>query len=190
MENVREETKLKIEQTILEILRSADMSEMTEYKVRKKAEEELGINLSVPPYKKFVRDIIERFLSEEANEYEEKESADKNEEEEEEAVQEEEEEEKPRKRSKKENFSSRTDSEKLQKTSTDEEGNTVVCKLSGKRNVTVSAFKGNKLVSIREYWYKDGKQLPTSKGISLTIDQWEALKSGLPAIEKVINDLQ
>lgn len=37
--------------------------------------------------------------------------------------------------------------------------------LSGKRKVTVQDFKGKTLVSIREYFSKDGKELPTSKGI-------------------------
>ncbi|XP_024525539.1 RNA polymerase II transcriptional coactivator KELP isoform X3 [Selaginella moellendorffii] len=66
----------------------------------------------------------------------------------------------------------------------------IICQLSGKRNVSVQNFRGKALVSIREYYEKDGKTLPSSKGISLTIDQWEALKKELPAIRQAIESLQ
>lgn len=36
--------------------------------------------------------------------------------------------------------------------------------LSEKRKVTIQDFRGKTLVSIREYYRKDGKDLPTSKG--------------------------
>lgn len=36
--------------------------------------------------------------------------------------------------------------------------------LSEKRRVTIQDFRGKTLVSIREYYKKDGKELPTSKG--------------------------
>lgn len=42
--------------------------------------------------------------------------------------------------------------------------------LSKNRRVTLQEFKGMTLVSIREYYFKDGKELPTSKGAAnLTI---------------------
>lgn len=41
--------------------------------------------------------------------------------------------------------------------------------LSNKRRVTVQDFRGKTLVSIREYYEKEGKQLPTSKGILLLV---------------------
>lgn len=56
------ETRSVIEKTVLDILKSADMDEMTEYKVRKMASEKLGINLSAPDYKPFVRQVVETFL--------------------------------------------------------------------------------------------------------------------------------
>lgn len=34
--------------------------------------------------------------------------------------------------------------------------------------MTIQEFRGKTLVSIREYYKKDGKQLPTSKGTFLT----------------------
>merc|ERR1712038_138551 len=52
------------------------------------------------------------------------------------------------------------------------------------RFLEVQEFKGKKLVSIREYYEKDGKMLPGKKGISLTPDQWEKLKKGIPKIDK------
>ena len=47
---------------MLEILKSADMDNMTEFKVRKMASDKLGINLSAPEYKSFVRQVVETFL--------------------------------------------------------------------------------------------------------------------------------
>jgi len=62
--------------------------------------------------------------------------------------------------------------------------------LSTKRRVTLSEFKGRTLVSIREFYLKDGKELPTSKGISMTVEQWEAFRNAVPAIEDAIKKLE
>merc|ERR1712241_237224 len=51
------------------------------------------------------------------------------------------------------------------------------------RFLEVQEFKGKKLVSIREYYEKDGKMLPGKKGISLTPEQWANLKKGIPKID-------
>lgn len=48
--------------------------------------------------------------------------------------------------------------------------------IASKRFVGVTSYAGKVLVNIREYYEKDGKVLPGSKGISLTIAQWEQLK--------------
>ncbi|KAJ1438064.1 Transcriptional coactivator p15 [Sesbania bispinosa] len=45
----------------------------------------------------------------------------------------------------------------------DDEGDLIICKLSEKRKVTIQDFRGKTLVSIREFYRKDGKELPTSK---------------------------
>lgn len=42
--------------------------------------------------------------------------------------------------------------------------------LSDKRRVTILDFKGKTLVSIREYYRKEGKELPSSKGIIFIIE--------------------
>ncbi|KAK6520912.1 hypothetical protein TWF506_001153 [Arthrobotrys conoides] len=68
----------------------------------------------------------------------------------------------------------------------DDEGN-FYWELGGKsRRVTVSEFKGNVLVSVREYYEKDGKYFPGKKGISMSLDQFNQLIKVLPALEEAI----
>ncbi|XP_068649570.1 RNA polymerase II transcriptional coactivator KELP-like [Aristolochia californica] len=57
------ETKQEIEETVVDILKGADMQEMTEFKVRNLAFEKLGINLSAHEYKQIVPGVVESFLS-------------------------------------------------------------------------------------------------------------------------------
>ncbi|XVF53102.1 hypothetical protein PTKIN_Ptkin05aG0072700 [Pterospermum kingtungense] len=72
----------------------------------------------------------------------------------------------------------------------DDEGDLIVCRLSEKRRVTIQEFRGKTLVSIREYYKKDGKELPSSKGISLTEEQWSTFKKNIPDIEKAIRKME
>ncbi|KAM0947516.1 putative transcription factor ssDNA-binding-TF family [Dioscorea sansibarensis] len=69
-------------------------------------------------------------------------------------------------------------------------GDLIIYRLTKKRLITLQRYNGTTLVSIREYFERDGKQLPTTKGISLPIDQWEALKNAIPAIESGIEKLE
>lgn len=63
--------------------------------------------------------------------------------------------------------------------------------LSGKRRVTVRKYKNNVLVDIREYWEPEpGKQAPGKKGISLTVGQWESLKSIMNDIDEAVEALK
>jgi len=206
--------QLKIEKTVVGILETADMADMTEYKVRKLAGEKLNINLSETQYKKFVRNIVENFLKSREDEKEQEQAAEEAEEAEQkveaeveaeaeakaeaeaEAEEEEEEEESPVKKQKK-NKKKKVEASKkafqageMQEATIDDNGDIIICKLNSRRNVTIQQFRGNKLISIREYYEKDGKQLPSSKGISLTIDQWTAFKKSIPAIEEAIQQLQ
>ncbi|KAF9696833.1 hypothetical protein EKO04_005602 [Ascochyta lentis] len=60
---------------------------------------------------------------------------------------------------------------------------------SGKRRVTVSDFKGTTLISIREYWTNDGGELkPGKKGISLSVEQYNALLAAAPILESVLRE--
>lgn len=56
------ESRRKIEDTVLDILRKTNLEEMTEFKVREVTSERLGIDLSDTEHKSFVRSVIERFL--------------------------------------------------------------------------------------------------------------------------------
>ncbi|GKF47035.1 RNA polymerase II transcriptional coactivator KELP [Tanacetum coccineum] len=68
------ELKSKIEETVLEILKSSDMESTTEYKVRKSASEKLGIDLSEPERKKLVKNVVQTYLEQQQdNEVEEEE---------------------------------------------------------------------------------------------------------------------
>ncbi|GJN17928.1 hypothetical protein PR202_gb05036 [Eleusine coracana subsp. coracana] len=175
-----EETKKKVEATVLEILRGADMESVTEYKVRSAAADRLGIDLSVPDRKLFVRSVVENYLRSLPSEEEEQqqdgageEGKDKQEEEEEEEDEEEEEE-----------------GDGKKKREYDDQGDLILCRLSTKRRVTLSEFRGRTLVSIREFYLKDGKEVPSAKGISLTVEQWEAFRNAVPAIEDAIKKIE
>eukprot|EP01018_Ginkgo_biloba_P024733 Gb_03980 [translate_table: standard] len=125
------EIKADIEKTVLEILEDADMAEMTEYKARKLAGNKLGMNLSEPHYKKFIRSIIENFLKsrEEAQAEEEqaKEEVEAEAAKEEEEEEEEEEEKRPRKQSKKAGTVRQSKQAELQQTSKDDIGDLIIC---------------------------------------------------------------
>ncbi|KAL5552279.1 hypothetical protein UlMin_002455 [Ulmus minor] len=152
-------TEQKIEKTVRKILEESDMDDVTEYKIRKQASSELELDLSKPPYKAFVKQVVQSFLEERTQQQEEEE-------------QEQEEE------------------QTAGGYDYDDEGNPIICKLSEKRKVTVQDFRGRTLVSIREYFRKEGKELPTAKGISLTEEQWSAFKNNVPAIEKAIKKME
>ncbi|XXG88036.1 hypothetical protein AAC387_Pa12g0306 [Persea americana] len=158
------ETQAKIEETVVEILKSSDMDEMTESKLRNMASEQLGIDLSLPQYKTFVRGVVQSFVSSIKEDQETKE----------EAAQEEE-----QQHSKKKGVRER-----------DDDGELTICRLTNKRRVTIHQFKGKTYVSIREFYENNGKQMPSRKGISLTTDQWAELKKSVPAIEAAIKKME
>ncbi|KAK2762775.1 hypothetical protein FQN54_000949 [Arachnomyces sp. PD_36] len=58
--------------------------------------------------------------------------------------------------------------------------------LSRLRRVTVSSFKGRTFVNVREYYEKDGQELPGKKGISMSVDQFSTMVGLLPSIETAL----
>ncbi|CAH9132200.1 unnamed protein product [Cuscuta epithymum] len=170
------ETRTRISETVLEILNSADMDTMTEFKVRQSASEKLGINLSDLEGKKLVRSVVESYLAEQ-HEKGKKEEGNHGKEED---VEEEEE-------SDQKKVGSGEDGSGKEY---DEDGDLIICRLNKKRRVTITEFRGKTLLSIREYYWKDGKECPSSKGISLTAEQWVSFKKNLPAIEDAIKKIE
>lgn len=69
-----------------------------------------------------------------------------------------------------------------QSAKTDSEGS-LYWEISKARRVTLSEYRGKKMVGIREYYEKDGEMLPGKKGISMTLEQYGVLVSLLPGIE-------
>lgn len=66
----------------------------------------------------------------------------------------------------------------------------VICKLSNKRDIAVRGSGEKTEVSIRELIWKDGKQMPSPKGISLSNDQWSIFRNSIPAIEEAIQKVE
>ena len=67
------EIQERIEKTVRKILEESDMEKMTEHKIRKQASDELDLDLSDPPYKAFVRQVVQSFLEQQQEEEEEQE---------------------------------------------------------------------------------------------------------------------
>ncbi|KAJ5964639.1 ssDNA-binding transcriptional regulator [Penicillium vulpinum] len=60
--------------------------------------------------------------------------------------------------------------------------------ISNMRRVTISSFRGKTQVNVREYYEKDGQQLPGKKGISMPVDQFAVIISILPGIEQALKE--
>ncbi|ESP00724.1 hypothetical protein LOTGIDRAFT_112486, partial [Lottia gigantea] len=61
-----------------------------------------------------------------------------------------------------------------------------VFQLARMRYVSVSEFRGKVMVGIREYYDADGEMRPGKKGISLSLEQWAALKDHMEDIDAAI----
>lgn len=68
----------------------------------------------------------------------------------------------------------------------DDSGAIEICELSRTRKVSVRMWQGKIFVDIREFYTKDGKQMPGKKGISLSLDQWEVLRNHVEEVDKEI----
>ncbi|KAK2650063.1 hypothetical protein Ddye_017552 [Dipteronia dyeriana] len=155
-----------VEQTVIEILKEADMEQITEFKVRTMASERLGIDLSDTDHKKFIRGVVESFLLSTVEQTGDGKEADSN-------VQGE----------------TRDQLVNIKKEPNHEEGR-VICQLSDKKRVVIHEFRGKTLVSIRDFYQKDGKQLPSATGISLAREQWGNFRNSVPAIEEAVKKMQ
>ncbi|KAL2347206.1 hypothetical protein Fmac_001206 [Flemingia macrophylla] len=80
----------------------------------------------------------------------------------------------------------------FKKESEDEAHSIIVCEISKNRRVSVRNWQGRVVVDIREFYLKDGKQLPGKKGhairISLTMDQWNVLRDHIEEIDKAVSE--
>ncbi|XP_050377976.1 RNA polymerase II transcriptional coactivator KELP [Argentina anserina] len=159
------ETQRQIDETVRRLLAESDMDQVTESKIRKLASLELALDLDKPPFKAFVKQVVQSFIQEQQDKHEQQQQQQQ-------AAEEEEEE------------------EGKQEREYDDNGDLVICRLSHKRKVTVQEFKGKPLVSLREFFTKEGKELPTSKGISSTEEQWSVFKKNVPAIEKSVQKME
>uniref|UniRef100_A0ACD5ZFR9 Uncharacterized protein n=2 Tax=Avena sativa TaxID=4498 RepID=A0ACD5ZFR9_AVESA len=65
---------------------------------------------------------------------------------------------------------------------------TVVAQISKNKRVSVTNWSGMPMVDVREFYVKDGKDLPGRKGISLTMDQWKILRDNIKAIDDAIKE--
>lgn len=56
------ETRRKIEETVLDILKKSNIEQTTEFTIRVAASDQLGIDLSAPETKQLVRNVVESYL--------------------------------------------------------------------------------------------------------------------------------
>ena len=53
----------------------------------------------------------------------------------------------------------------------------------------VTEFKGKRRVDLRKYYHnKEGEALPTKKGISFTVEEWEDFAAQLDDIQKFVKE--
>ncbi|KAK9162396.1 hypothetical protein Syun_003298 [Stephania yunnanensis] len=72
--------------------------------------------------------------------------------------------------------------------SSDDSDTLLVCDISKNRRVSVRLWQGKPVVDIREFYYKDGKDLPGKKGISLSMDQWNILRKHVGEIDAAVDE--
>ncbi|GAU19570.1 hypothetical protein TSUD_303830 [Trifolium subterraneum] len=65
----------------------------------------------------------------------------------------------------------------------------IIAEIAKNRRVTVRTWQDKVWVDIREFYEKDGKQLPGKKGIALSKDQWIVLRDHFAEIDKAVQEL-
>ncbi|KAK9076359.1 hypothetical protein SSX86_004693 [Deinandra increscens subsp. villosa] len=157
----------KLEETVTEILKGADLDIVTELSVRREAGKLLGVDLSDLPTKRLVRRIVESFLlsTSPINEV-------------------------PEGNEQVEQVQTGEISVDDRNIPSDNDGVRHICRLPGKRRVSIEKFKGMKLVSIGEYYKKQGKTFNTGKGITLNPKEWSSFCSSFSDIEEGITKME
>ncbi|ETO04019.1 Putative RNA polymerase II transcriptional coactivator [Reticulomyxa filosa] len=59
----------------------------------------------------------------------------------------------------------------------------------GLKRVVVQKFKGKNYVGVREFYQKDGQELPSPKGINLNMEQWRMLCNAVDEINKCLEKI-
>jgi len=62
--------------------------------------------------------------------------------------------------------------------------------LGRNRRATVRVFKGTPLIDIREFFGSGEDQKPGKKGISLKVEEWQALKQNMDAIDEMLSSVK
>uniref|UniRef100_A0A0B7AUZ0 Transcriptional coactivator p15 (PC4) C-terminal domain-containing protein n=1 Tax=Arion vulgaris TaxID=1028688 RepID=A0A0B7AUZ0_9EUPU len=88
---------------------------------------------------------------------------------------------------KKEVKEAKSDKDSKSSSSTKGPGGEHMFQLAKMRYATVSEFRGKAMVGIREYYEKDGELRPGKKGISLSTEQWQALKDKITDIDECLS---
>ncbi|KAH7664108.1 ssDNA-binding transcriptional regulator domain-containing protein [Dioscorea alata] len=169
LKNMDEELREKVSEAIFDILCSADLTMMTTAMVRATVPKHFNIDPSLPDLEIFVKYVVDSFFDSKQGGEEESKQVD---------------EEESNQVEKEENPGNRHSEEYTAN------GDPIIYRLTKKRLITLQPYNGTTLVSIREYFTRDWKEHPTSKGISLPIDQWDYLKNVIPATDRGIGKLE
>ncbi|XP_016461387.2 uncharacterized protein LOC107784729 [Nicotiana tabacum] len=189
-EQLPDPKRRKIQGIVLDILKTADIETATEYSVRTTAAQQLGTEILNIQEKNYIRHVVESFLLSTV----EKPTLDNN-----------------RRISTAEKETNKdfvaeeqlsADHPPTQQQEADgslpnphfvdsnENNCRTICKLSGKRSVGILDIHGKPFVAIRDFYEKDGKLVPSSRGINLSAQQWSSFRSSFPAIVEAIATME
>ncbi|RHN69975.1 putative transcription factor ssDNA-binding-TF family [Medicago truncatula] len=77
---------------------------------------------------------------------------------------------------------------KTAKKDTEDDSGDIVFEIGKNRRVSVRTWNKQPWVDIREFYTKDGKQLPGKKGISLNMEQWIVLRDHIEEIDNAVKE--